>query len=402
MEKIRDVRTVRSQYAATACCVALTLVLAALSGCGGGFFTKPGTGTTPGGGGPGTTPGSGASTNDFIYIVNQGSGTVAEFSIHQATLAAITGSPITLPPALNAAAITVTRPDTYVYVAGAGGIFCYAIGSNGSLTQVTTGGATASANFVSLDTSPDGHWLLALDQLNNIVDVYAINTSTGALTLNTNLQYPAPGTGALIPTALRLSPNAGLLMVALGTGGDAVFTFNTATGVLTSQPGLALTGYSDNALAFGPNSAHVYIARSSLTGAASGVASYAIDASGRLTTVQTLAAGGTAPSSVALDGTGAYVYAGNRAVSSTTNLSTISGYSTTTGTLTALADSPFPASAHVTALSLDQSGKFLIATASGGPADVTLYGEDAVSLGKLDALSTIASGTDPIAIAATH
>lgn len=387
------------RWVSAACCAAITLVLT-LSGCGGGFFTKPGSGTAPGGGGTGTTPGS--STNDFVYVVNQGSGTLAEFSIKQATLTVITGSPITLPVALNATAIAVTRLNTYVYVAGAGGIFCYGIGSDGSLTQVTTGGATASANFVSLDTSPDGQWLLALDQLNNIVDVYAIDTPTGALTLNTNLQYPAPGTGTLIPTALRLSPNAGLLMVALGTGGDAVFTFDTTTGVLTSQPGLALTGYSDNAVAFGPNSGHVYIARSSLTSAPSGVASYAIDASGRLTTVQTLAPGGSAPSSIVLDGTGAYVYAGNRAVSSTTNLSTISGYSTSNGTLTALADSPFAASAHVTALSLDQSGKFLIAAASGGPADVTLYGEDAISLGKLDALSTSASGSTPVAIASTH
>ena len=379
-------------------CVALGLT-SILAGCGGGFFTKPGSGTTGGGG---STPGSGASTNDFVYVVNQGSDTLAEFSIKQTTLTAITGSPLSLPAALNPTAVAVTRANTYVYVAGAGGIFCYSIATDGSLAQVTTGGATASANFVSLDTSPDGQWLLALDQLNNIVDVYKINTSTGALTLNTNLQYPAPGKGTLIPTALRISPDAGLLMVALGTGGDAVFTFNTATGVLTSQPGLGLSGYSDNGLTFDSSSTHVYMARASLTGSASGVASYAIDASGRLTTIQTLAAGGSAPSSVVIDGTGAYVYAGNRAVSATTNLSTISGYSTSSGTLTALADSPFSASAHVTALTLDQSGKFLIAAASGGPADVTLYAEDAISLGKLDAVSTASSGTNPVAIATTH
>jgi len=370
-----------------------------LVGCGGGFFTKPGSGTTPPGSG-GT--GSVSTSSDYVYVVNQGSDTLAAFSVGAAKLNSISGSPLALAANLSPAAVTVSRQNTFVYVGGLGAILCYSIGTGGVLTQVTTGGATAAANFVSLDTSPDGHWLLALDRLNNLVSVYAINSGTGALTLNMSLQYGAPGTGPLNASALRISPNAAVVMVALGTGGDAVFTFDTIKGVLTAAPGLALAGYSDNALAFDANSAYVYVARGSTTGGASGVASYAVGVSGALTPVEPLAAGGSAPFSVALDSTGAYAYVGDRGLVANANGSTIAGYTVAAGKLTPLKDSPFPAAAHVTALTLDQSGSFLIAVASGGTADVTLYGLDALSPGKLDALSTAASGLTPIAVASTH
>ena len=367
-------------------------------GCGGGFFTKPGSGPVPPVGGPG--PGS--TSGDYVYVVNQGSDTLAAFSVGSAKLNSISGSPLTLDANLAPAAVTVSRQNTFVYVGGAGAILCYSIGAGGALTQVTTGGAAASANFVSLDTSPDGQWLLALDRLNNLVSVYAINAGTGALTLNMSLQYAAPGKGALNASALRIAPNAAVVMAALGTGGDAVFTFDTIKGVLTAAPGLATAGYSDNALAFDANSAYVYVARGSTTGGTSGLASYAVSVSGALTPVQPIATGGSAPFSVALDSTGAYAYVGDRGLVANANASTITGYTVAAGTLTPLKDSPFPAAAHVTALALDKSGSFLIAVASGGTSDVTLYGLDALSPGKLDALSTAASGLTPIAVAATH
>jgi 6-phosphogluconolactonase len=337
-----------------------------------------------------------------LYVVNQGSDTLSEFSVVPAKLQSVSGSPLTLDANLVPAAVTVSRQNTFVYVGGAGAILCYSIGTGGALTQVVAGGATASANFVSLDTSPDGKWLLALDRLNNLVSVYAINSGTGALALNLSLQYRAPGTGVLNASALRISPNAGVVMVALGTGGDAVFTFDTIKGVLTAAPGLAPAGYSDNALAFDANSAYVYVARGSVIGGANGLASYAVDISGGLTPVESLAPGGSAPFSVALDSTGAYAYVGDRGLAANAKTSTIAGYTVAAGKLIPLPDSPFLAGARVTALTLDQSGKFLIAVASGGTTDVTLYGLDALSPGKLNALSTSPSGLTPIAVASTH
>ncbi len=84
---------------------------------------------------------------------------------------------------------------------------------------------------------------------------------------------------------------------------------------------------------------------------------------------------------------------------------TISGYTLAGGSLTAVASSPFGSGSAVTAIARDSSGKYLIAAASGGSSDVTLYAFDAVTAGKLDAVAVAASGTDPagsVAVAATH
>jgi len=53
----------------------------------------------------------------------------------------------------------------------------------------------------------------------------------------------------------------------------------------------------------------------------------------------------------------------------------------------------------------DNTHKYVIAAAANGSSDYTMYSFDALSAGKLDAVSVGASGTDPagsIAIAATH
>src|SRR5439155_10354202 len=86
--------------------------------------------------------------------------------------------------------------------------------------------------------------------------------------------------------------------------------------------------------------------------------------------------------------------------------STISGYAiSTTGTLTAIAGSPFGSGSFVTALAAEKTGKYLAAAANGGGPDLTLYSFDSTTAGKLNSAASATTGTDPtgaIAIAATH
>lgn len=361
-----------------------------LTGCGNFFI--PNTTTT--------TTSSSSSTGDYVYVVNQTTDTLSGFIVGSATLTATTGSPYSLTSGLTPQSVAVTRPNTFVYVGGTGAISCYSIGTSGALTLVSATAASASARFVSLDTSPDGKWLLALDSLTDTVYTYGINTSSGALTSIQTVAYTGGGPGTLVPSKLRISPNGLYVIAALGTGGDAIFTFNTATGFVTQTATLAVAaGVSDNALAFDANSAFVYIARGGSTAGTSGVSSYSIATGGVLTQVQAIAAGGNAPYSVLLDLTGAYVYTANRADN------TLSGFSTSAGTLTALAASPFAAGTTATALARDNSGKYVIAASFGGSSDLTLYAFDALAPGKLDPVGIFSSGTDPagaIALATTH
>ncbi len=393
--------TSRVQRSLRIALVASTLLPCAslLSGCA-GFFDVPKAGTPGGppvGGGPGTTP---STFGDYVYVVNFTAATLTGFLVGGTTLTGLAGAPYALPANILPSSVIVTRQNTFVYVGGTPGIACYLIGAGGALSLQTGGGASALANFVSLDVSPDGQWLFGLDTLTQIVYVYAINPSSGLLTLASQTPYAAPpNSGTISPRAVRISPNGGLVAVALGFGGDVLFTFNTATGVLTAATLLTEpAGFSDNAVTFDGQSAFAYFARVGTAGV-SGVAAYGVTTAGGLTGGQALAPSGGAPSAVVLDSTGTYLYAANRGDG------TITAYTVANGVLTMLPGGPFSNGGSLTALALDNTGKHVVAVASGGPADVTSYSFDPQTPGKLLSVATAASGPPPagsVAIAATH
>ena len=49
----------------------------------------------------------------------------------------------------------------------------------------------------SLDVSPDGNWLIALNGTSSQLDVYQINQTTGALSLTSAVSYPITNTSVL-------------------------------------------------------------------------------------------------------------------------------------------------------------------------------------------------------------
>jgi len=255
-------------------------------------------------------------------------------------------------------------------------------------------------NVVSMDVSPDGQWLVALDGNTLVaqIDVFQINATTGALTSVTTGQLAIPN-AVVNPKMVKIAPNGALVFAALGSGGDVVFNFDTSTGALLTSQNLAVSNQtSDNGLAIDNASAYLYIARS---GTGGGVRVFAIGSGGSLNEIpgSPFASGGQA-NSVVLDNTGKYVYAANRANG------TIYGYSIGTGGgLTALAGSPYPSGLLVTSLGADSSGDYLLAAANGGNPDLSMYSFDTTTPGKLNLATSTATGTDPtgaIAVALTH
>lgn len=361
------------------------LALPVLVGCAGFFVPVNG-----GGGG-----GGGTSSNN-VYVANSVAKSVSGFAVGTGTLKAVPNSPLAL--GYSPAAMVVTPSNSFLYVAGPASINVYSIGTDGSLTVPSNGSTVAVATVVSLDVSPDGNWLFGLDGLQQLLDVYQINTSTGGLTAVGAVPYPIVD-GAWVPRMVRVSPNGALVFAALGTAGDAIFTFNTATGQAVHVEHLNLTtNTSDNALAVDSNSAYLYVARS---GVGPGVAVYTIGAQGHIVSVAgSPFAAGTQTYSVTLDKTGKYVYAANRGDS------TISGYTIGTGgALTALSGSPYVSGLQVTSLGTDSSGKYLLAAAANGSPDLTMYSFDTVTPGKLVQATTVSTATAPagaIAVALTH
>ncbi len=367
-----------------------------LSGCGGGFFTRTTTTTTP------TTN----TTGDFVYVANASTSTIAAFSVATSTagvasLSTISGSPYAT--SLIPTSIVVTPSNAFLYVAGLGGIYGYAINATtGALTSVASGGAVAVTNFasVSMDVSPDGQWLFALNSDNATINEYAINTSTGALSIQASPTYSLASGAVASARMIKIAPSGGYVFVALGTGGDLVYPFTTSTGTLGTPLVLNLgsTTTSDNALAVNSTSTYLYIARS---GSSTGLAVYTIGTGGALNAVTgSPFAAGNGPYDVQLDSTGKYVYVANRTDG------TISGFLIGTGSvLTALSGSPYASGSLVRSLVRDNSDTYLLAAASGGSPDLTMYSFDATLAGKLNTVVTATTGTDPtgaLMVAATH
>jgi 6-phosphogluconolactonase len=366
-----------------------------LTGCN-GFFVDPNTGT-------GTTT-TGSSTADYVYTVNNGD-TLSEFVVGSSVLTPISGSPIALSSFLaGASSVAVSTANAYVFVGGASSIQSFAIGTTGALTQVSvTGGLVteANANFVSLDVSPNGQWLLALDAGQNAIWLFAIDTSTGALTLQGSAVPLSVAAGTAPAKMIRISPNGGLLAVAIGAQGDNVFTFDQTTGGLSTTPTSsvnALSSGSDDSVTFDSTSGFLLVGRGITTAGSSSIVSYAVSAAGVLGAVKTYASGQD-PFSLLVDSTGGFLYAANKGDD------TVSAYTLASGVPTVVMTSPYKSGTGVTSLAEDINSKYVIAASAGGSSDLTLYALDALTPGQLDAVGTAANGSSTagsIAVAATH
>ncbi|WP_213806046.1 beta-propeller fold lactonase family protein [Granulicella sp. dw_53] len=374
--------------------ILLAASVVALTGCSNFFVPQNNSGGGSSGGGGGGTVSSG----NLVYVgsANATTQTVSGFSVGTGTLTAVSSAPFSIGVVPLAEVVTIS--NTFLYVAGPGAIYAYVIGSDGSLSTPSTGASQAIVFATALDVSPDGNWLFALDGTFQQLDIYQINKTTGALSQSSAVPYSI-STTSVQPKSVKISPNGGLIFAALGTAGDAVFTFNTSTGVATPGTPLApiSTQTSDNALAVDNTSTHLYIAR---TGQGAGLAAYTIGSGGSLTAVNgSPFAAGAQPLAVALDSTGAFAYVANGTDA------TISGYSLTNGVATPLSGSPYASGQSVVSLALAGGGKYLLAAASQGSPDLTMYSFDATVAGKLDQVATAATGTDPagaLVVVASH
>jgi DNA-binding beta-propeller fold protein YncE len=360
-------------------------VLALLSGCK-GFFTA--ITTNPNGG-----------TSSFVYVTNVSSsgtgGTLTEYSLTTGVLAALSGSPITLPG--TPTSIVVAPNNAFLFVGTNLGVFLYTINSDGTLTQgnsntIVYQGPTTPVSMVVDSTSS---WLIIANKNSTELDALPISATTGVPTTPTP---ESVSLSATTPLQLAIAPANNNIFVAMGVGGTDALSFTASS---TSNPmgkpvtiSLARSGSSSNAVAVDTTSAYLFVAESNTT------------SSLRLIAVSNLAKDvadypvGNGPVSILADLSGSYVYVANTADA------TISGFSFSAGALTALANSPFVTERLPMALVEDSSKTYLIDAGFGANPNLWEYTFDTTAPGTLDVTTTTstASTTPSLAnaLAVTH
>ncbi len=187
-------------------------VLLPVVGCS-GFFVYPGS----------TTGGGSTTGTDFVYVANATTQTLSGFALASGALTAVANSPYGL--GFQPSSLAINPANTILYVAGNSQIYAYSIGSSGALTTLNNGSPVMIANVVSMDISPDGQWLFALDGNGVSLDEYQINATTGVLTQVSGAAYSV-AKAVVVPRAVKVSPNGAFVFAALGTAGDLVFTLN--------------------------------------------------------------------------------------------------------------------------------------------------------------------------------
>jgi 6-phosphogluconolactonase len=129
-------------------------------------------------------------TSSFVYVTDYATNRICGYSVQQPTgLSSLTGSPcLKAPVALtgnNPVALTIEPRNKFLYVANYtdSSISGYQIGSNGSLTALSSGtiASTGTAPACIFVEPRFGRYLYTADFLGNTVSGYQINPDTGAL-----------------------------------------------------------------------------------------------------------------------------------------------------------------------------------------------------------------------------
>lgn len=342
-----------------------------VTGCG-QFFPKE------------TTPPPSSSGN-YLYVANSATTDIGGLGITTSGLSTLSNSPYQLGVAPSALALTPS--NSFLYTSSlAGAIYAWTVGSNGALTIANSGNAVVtqiSPVAVKVDTT--GNWLIAVD-LTPAAYVFAINTSTGALTQQGNAVPLDTGS----PNRLLITPNDSLVYVSLGTGGVDILTFNSTSGVLTKTNQILKPKQSANAdqgLASDPSTKYLFVAETGVNA----LRALTIGTNGALTEVSgSPFTTGLGPNGVIVDATGSYVYVANRTDGTITAFAL-----STTGKLTPIAGSPFTTGTNPVDLAEDKTHAYIAVACSGGSPDLQVFTVSTTTPGALTSFATAATGTDP-------
>jgi 6-phosphogluconolactonase (cycloisomerase 2 family) len=322
----------------------------------------------------------------FAYVANDLSDNVSIYTIDATTgLLTFAGE---IDAGLYPSSVAVDPFGKFVYVANygdhlagiSGSVSTYAINPDGSLTRLGSI-AEPGVGTTSLAVHPSGKFAYAaLSRFDNAIWTYSIDAISGALTAKQTIAGAIEGTTstAVHPSGEFAYLTNGALLVGVPGSSDTVSTYaiDATTGALTLKGNIA-AGTLPSSVAVDRSGKFAYVAN----GDSDDVSMYTIDATtGLLTSLGKIDAG-RSPSSVAVDPSGKFAYVAN-AKSNNVSMYTIDA---TTGalTFTGIRD----AGRSPMSITVDPSGKFAY-VANADSNSLSIYTIDASS-GALTLIGTV-------------
>ena len=280
----------------------------------------------------------------FLYVADNGSNDVSVYAIDALT-GALSPSGVSIPVGVGPTAVAIDPTNQFLYVAnfGANTVSAFTIdGGNG----VAIAGAPylVGRGPIALKTDPGGKFLYVTNFTDGNVSVFQIASDTGQLTPISGSPFGAAA-GAV---SIAIAPSGAFAYVANETAASiSTYAVDASTGHLAAVAGSpSSTVSSPESVVVNPAGTFVYAANVT---SKNNVANYAIAPSTGILTLGATVAAGVFPLSIAVDPSGLFVYAANDSSAS------VSVYSvdTTSGALTQVRGSPFPAGNGSRSIAID-------------------------------------------------
>jgi 6-phosphogluconolactonase len=288
----------------------------------------------------------------YAYVPNAAGGTISAYAINaQGQLTPLAISPIAVPGSIQLYETMIDPTGQFLYVVDnstAGGLFAFAIQSDGSLLALNGGSAYATGHAPqSLAFDATGTFLYVLNLTDNSISAFSLNPASGVLSALPTPTYPVMSTNPNPQTEQMVRAGNYLYVAENATNSVEVFAITAGTGALTQ----GVTG-----------------------------SPFATD---------------TGPYSLAADRSGSVLYTANRGA---TAAGSISGFTvnSSTGILTPAGAQPLaiPATNY---LSIDPQGKFLFVTETNAVAVYPITRSSGV-LGAAVAGPPFAAGSNPYSV----
>ena len=246
----------------------------------------------------------------YLYAASSGTNTITAYSI--GSDGELTSSGSTKSTGADPVSIAVTQSGKYLYVMNKtdNTISAYSIDpSTGGLTPVIGGSAAAGSSPWQIAVDPAGKWLYAANYGSNNIYAYDINSSTGALSAFSG----NPVLTATQPSSIAIAPSGAFAYIANwgtainSTSFISAYSINSSTGALSFNQNIdASATLNLYLITVHPSGKYLYAA---VKYNGTKAIAYEIGSTGMLTRInESELVTGNGPNSIAIDPTGKYLF----------------------------------------------------------------------------------------------